>query len=209
MNFRFKNWTSSKTFWWNLFILLLFCWFVLFRFLVIGSQTSVHYHADFMIYIDGEAQTLDNSSFYEEITACSESVQEKPTSRVHLHDGVNHVIHVHDRAATYSHLMSNLGFSLSDKIFQTRQEAYINGQDGKLRFILNGRPVINISNRSIESLDVLLIDFGNDDPTTLEKRYDSIPRGAAEANSKQDPQACQGDGEAISLWQRLKQALGF
>ena len=58
MNFRFKNWTSSKTFWWNLFILLLFCWFVLFRFLVIGSQTSVHYHADFMIYIDGEAQTL-------------------------------------------------------------------------------------------------------------------------------------------------------
>ncbi len=209
MNFRFKNWASSKTFWWNLFIFLLFCWFVLFRFLVIGSQTSVHYHADFMIYINSEAQTLDSSSFYEEVTACSESAQEKPTSRVHLHDNVNHVIHIHDRAVTYGHLMSNLGFSLSDRILQTRQEAYVDGQGGKLRFILNGRPVINISNRTIESLDVFLIDFSSDDPATLEKRYDAIPRGAAEANLKQDPQACQGGGEAISLWQQLKQALGF
>ncbi len=209
MKLCFKNWLSSKTFWWNLFILLLFCWFVLFRFVVIGSQTSVHYHADFMVYINGQAQVLDEFSFYEEVSACSEDAKEEPTSRVHLHDQVNHVIHVHDHAVTYDHFLSNLGFSLSNDVLQTRTETYVDGQNGRLRFILNGRLAISVANRVVKSEDVLLIDFGNDDPTILQARYDSIPRGALEANLKQDPQSCQGAGEATSLWQRLKEALGF
>ena len=209
MNLRIKDWLAYKTFWWNLFIFIIFCWIVLFRLLIIGSSTGIHHHADFQIYINGEAQLLDNFSFYEEVSACSQSEHKKPTSRVHLHDQISHVIHVHDEAVTYGHFMSNLGFSLSNDILQTRDETYIDQNGGQLRFVLNGQPITNISNRVIESLDVLLIDFSDDDLNVLQERYQAIPRGANEANLTQDPQGCRGEGETLSVWQQLQNALGF
>ena len=157
-----------------------------------------------MIYVHGQPQTLDNFSFYEETSACGGQYRDEPTSRVHLHDRINHVIHVHDRAATYGHLMANLGFNLSDSVLQTRQETYIDGRDGQLRFILNGEEAYDVANRTIGDLDVLLIDFGDSEPDELMRRYEAIPRGAAAANELQDPAACAGDGERGSFFQQLR-----
>ena len=206
---KLKNLLSLKTFWWNLFIVILFCWFVLLRFLVITPQAAVHYHADFAIYINGEIEALADFSFYEEVSACSEESAEKPTSRVHLHDDIPSVIHIHDGAATYGHLMANLGFSLSDRVLETRLATYVDGRVGELRFLLNGEFVREIANRQIQSEDVLLIDFGQADPSLLQTRYDQIPRLSKKANQEQDPQSCSGQGETASLWQRLREALSF
>ena len=206
---KLKNCLSLKTFWWNLFIVILFCWFVLLRFLVITPQTAVHYHADFAIYINGEREALAGFSFYEEVSACSEESVEQPTSRAHLHDEVSSVIHVHDRAVTYGHFMANLGFSLSDRTLETRLATYVDGQVGELRFLLNGEFVREIANRQIQSEDVLLIDFSQDDSNLLQARYGQIPHLSKEANQEQDPQSCSGQGEQTSFWQRLKEALSF
>ena len=206
---KLKNCLSLKTFWWNLFIVILFCWFVLLRFLVITPQAAVHYHADFVIYINGEIEALADFSFYEEVSACSKESAEKPTSRAHLHDNTPSVIHVHDRAVTYGHLMANLGFSLSDRVLETRLATYVDGRVGELRFLLNGEFVREIANRQIQSKDVLLIDFGQDDPSLLQARYDQIPRLSKEANQEQDPQSCSGQSEQTSFWQRLREALSF
>lgn len=206
---RLKGWTKTGTFWWNLFIFLLFCWLVFFRLLVISHDSGVHYHADFMIYINGEPQQLDHPTFYEETTVCGSSSTGDPVARVHLHDNIKHVIHVHDRGVTYGHLMANLGFNLGDNILQTRTQAYLNGEAGQLRFILNGREVISVANKLIGDEDVLLIDYGEADSATLMQRWQAIPRDAAAANTVQDPQGCRGDNEPASLWGRFIEALGF
>ncbi len=204
-----KRWLQTKTFWWNLFLLLIVVWLIVVRFLVISDSESVHYHADFKLYINSQAQLLDDFSFYEEISACSLDSQGKPTSRAHLHDNIPSVIHVHDRAVTYGHFMSNLGFHLSDRVLETRREVYVDGNGGELRFILNGQPFHYLSRRVIESEDVLLIDFSLDEAAVLMERYQSIPRQAAAANQNQDPQSCAGAAEKASLWQSFQKALGF
>ena len=209
MKIDFKKLAATKTFWWNLLLFVFFCWLVFFRLLVFGSQTAVHYHADFMIYVHGRPQLLDNFSFYEEVSACGSRYRDLPTSRVHLHDNVNHVIHVHDRAATYGHLMANLGFGLSDSVLQIGRQVYVDGDGGRLRFILNGEPAYDVANRTIGDLDVLLIDFSGDSSDELRQRYAAIPRGAAEANELQDPAACAGAGDREPFFQQLKDALSL
>ena len=205
----FKRWSKTKTFWWNTLLLLIVVLLVALRLLVITGQQAVHYHADFQVYINGQREAFDNFSYYEEISACSADYRGNPASRTHMHDNVPSVIHVHDRAVTWGHFMSNLGFQLSNRVLETRQDVYIDGGSGRLRFILNGQPANYVANRIIESEDVLLIDFGSDDAATLAERYESIPRQAPAANMTQDPASCAGDGEASSLWQSLREALGF
>ena len=205
----FKHWSKTKTFWWNVSLFLVVVLFVSLRLLVITSQEAVHYHADFQVYINGQKELFDNFSYYEEISACSVDYRGNPASRVHMHDHVPAVIHVHDQAVTWGHFMSNLGFQLSNRVLETRQDVYIDGDGGRLRFILNGQPANYVANRIIESEDVLLIDFGSDGAAALAERYDNIPHQASAANMKQDPASCAGSGEAPSLWQSLREALGF
>ena len=205
----FKRWSRTKTFWWNVSLLLLVVLLVSLRLLVISSQQAVHYHADFQVYINGQRELFDNFSYYEEISVCSADYRGSPASRAHMHDNVSSIIHIHERAVTWGHFMSNLGFQLSNRVLETRQDVYVDGDGGRLRFVLNGQPANYVANRIIESEDVLLIDFGSDDAAVLAERYENIPRQAPAANMKQDPASCAGDGEAPSLWQSLREALGF
>ena len=204
-----KRYLQTKTFYWNLFLFLLVIWLIAFRFLIIQDLKAVHYHADFQIYLQGELLSLDLAGFYEEVTLCSDDYINQPTARAHLHDKNPHLIHIHDRAVTYSHFMANLGFHLSDKLLETHQAIYRDGEAGQLRFILNGYPVLHLANRVIESQDVVLIDFSNDPISVLKERYQAIPRAAAAANQKQDPQGCFGEASSDSIWQRFKKALSF
>lgn len=210
MNSFLKNPKVKWQFWWGVLVFFIFIWVISLRFLILDYATGVHYHADFQIYIQGEPLLLDNPSYYEEDTACNVGNQTHPTSRVHLHDQIPHVIHIHDEAATYSHLMSNLGFNLSNKVLQTRDKINIDQQGGRLRFILNGQPVFDIANKVIRNEDVLLIDFSNDNLDVLKERYNNIERGAAEANLSQDPAGCAtSSSSSKSHWQRLKDVFSF
>ena len=204
-----SGWVKSKTFWWNILLLLFVLWFVSLRLLVIRDQESSHYHADLHLYINSQRQAFDNPSFYEETSACSAANESKPSSRAHMHDDVGSLIHVHDQAVTYGHFFDNLGFGLSDKVLETREQAYVDGMAGQLRFILNGKPVQYLANRVIASEDVVLIDWSNDSPALLLERYEKIPRLADEANRLQDPAGCAGGGEAPSLWHSLRRSLTF
>ena len=202
---------TSKKFWQGALIvsLLLFCWIGLLRLLLLDVSPGVHYHADFQIYIQGQAQVLEDTSFYEEISICGDAYDNNPLSRVHLHDRIAHVIHVHDKAVTYGNFIDNIGFSLSGRVLEIRTETYVDGQNGNLRFILNGEFVRHVDRQVITSEDVLLIDFSKDSDEILLQRYQAIPPGALEANTKQDPQSCSGNDEIPSLWRRLKGAFGF
>ena len=79
---------------------------------------GVHHHANFQNYIHGQRQSFESFNYYEEVSICSEAYSYQPTSRVHMHDDVAHLIHVHDQAVTYGHFMANLGLNLSESHFR-------------------------------------------------------------------------------------------
>lgn len=185
-------------------------WLVAVRF-VTFKDTRVHYHANFALYINGQKDEFKSSTFYEETTACSAD-EIGPRTRVHLHDQKPSIVHVHDKGTTWSHLFSNLGYSLSSKAIQTDEGIYLDGQDGnELSFYLNGKKIDSVANEVIESEDVVLISYGNAEKDTedvLKQRYDEIVKDAAEYNAKNDPSACSGS-KPITFAERLRIAIGI
>lgn len=77
------------------------------------DTTPIHYHAGFVVYIDGNKQ--DYSGYqYMNITPCSEhnthkDPEDEQIEKAHLHDGVGEVVHVHRSGARWKDLFVNLG----------------------------------------------------------------------------------------------------
>lgn len=178
------------------------------RFIFIPSNT-VHHHANFALYVDGQRDLFENFTFYEEIAACSSEDHSNPKSRVHMHNQENSMVHVHDGGVTWGHFFANLGYTLGNSVLVTDDGNYIDGENGKsLKFILDGTEVSSIANAVIASDDRLLISYGDEDLTTLLGRYNSIPDNADEYNQKPDPSSCSGGGNE-SLKDRFTRTLGI
>lgn len=187
--------------------LLGIAWFIGVRF-ALYQKDEVHYHANFAVYVNGEKEEFNSFAYYEEVQSCGADEAFNPRNRTHMHDDINHVVHVHDEAATWGHFFANLGFTLGDEVIDTDDQLYIDGQDGELSFILNGTEVSTIANQAIRSEDVLLINFGTDADETLQQRYNDITKDAAEYNLRDDPSACTG-GKPATFTERLKAAIWF
>lgn len=178
------------------------------RFVLI-KDTSVHYHANFDLYINGQKDEFKNFTFYEEVAACNADDHNNVKSRVHMHDNKPGLIHVHANAVTWGQFFANLGYTLGNKVVVTDSGVYSHDtNENKLTFTLNGKNVTNIESRLIKSEDRLLISYGKEDLATLKKRWESVPKDAQEANTKPDPAACSG-ANGLSAKEKLKQAIGI
>lgn len=182
-------------------------WLITVRF-INYQDDSVHYHANFAIYINGERETLESFAFYEEVASCGADALNNPKTRVHLHDETSHVVHVHDQAATWGHLFANLGFTLGNDVLKTDEGLFTAGDGKKLRFILNGKETRSIANHAIGNEDVLLIDYGTSSDQELQDRHSNITRDAADYNERYDPSACAG-GQPATFSERLRHAVGL
>lgn len=169
---------------------------------------GVHYHANFAMYINEQKHEFDDISFYEEVQACSEDQLNNPRGRVHMHDMVNHVVHVHDNAATWGHFFENLGYGLGDNYLKTDEGVLVGGDDKILSFILNGEEVSSVSNKVIENHDILLISYGATDEAELMEQYNQIPTDAQKHNAIHDPSACAGAYE-INFSDKLLYSFGL
>lgn len=170
---------------------------------VVSAHDETHYHANFAVYINGARQEFKGPQYYQEISACNEHAS--PLGRVHLHDQNPGLVHVHDTVVTWSDLFANLGWSLSDGMIYDGKTAYVSGQGGTLSFILNGQPVRSIADEIIGDRDRLLISYGNDAESTLQKQYSQVPTDAQKADTTADPSSCQGP-EQKDVWTQLRQA---
>lgn len=170
-------------------------------------DNALHYHANFALYVNGQRDPFDSFTFYEEVQACTGDQHDNPKGRVHMHDKINHVVHVHDNAATWGHFFANLGYGLTDVSLKTDDGTFVSGTDGKrLRFILNGQLVESVANRTIGSEDTLLVSFGGEDEATLQRYYATIMRDANRYNKQTDPASCSG-GQPLTFAERLKRAI--
>lgn len=183
-------------------------WLIAVRFLTYKSD-AVHYHANFAVFINGERETFDNFTFYEEVASCNADELGNPKTRVHMHDKVNYVVHVHDNAATWGHFFANLGYTFGNDVMKTDKDTFISGTDEKeLRFILNGQETESIANQTIRSEDVLLVDYSEGTTQELMERYNGIQHDAGEYNLRDDPASCKGS-QHLTFGERLKEAIGI
>src|SRR5690606_34249969 len=130
-----------------------------------------------------------------------------PQSRAHMHDMVNHIVHVHDNAVTWGHFFANLGMVNGDSVFKADGKVYAENDDTEIRFLLNKEEVDTTANRIIGNEDVLLVSIGNPLDEDLSNQYEQIEKNAAEYNEKNDPSSCSG-GKPFTLTERFKAALG-
>lgn len=173
------------------------------------KDTSVHYHANFAVYVDGKKDEFKSFTFYEEVQSCSIDDANNVKTKAHMHDQNPALVHVHQAGVTWGQFFANLGYGLSNKALTTDAGVFVDEQNDKqLTFILNGQPVRSIANEVIKSEDTLLINYGNEDNETIQTRADSIPHDADEANTKNDPSSCSGSHK-LTFTDRLKSALGI
>lgn len=173
------------------------------------DYSVVHYHANFALYVDGKRELFDNFTYYEEVASCTTEDVFNPRSRVHMHGNINGSVHVHDAGATWGHFFANIGYALGDNVLVTDKGVYRDGADGKkLSFYLNGKEVKTIANRTINSKDRLLIDFGKTTPPDMYGHIASVPDDAEQLNSQPDPASCSG-GTRESFKERVLRTLGI
>lgn len=183
-------------------------WLLTIRFILLQKQT-VHFHANFSLYINGENDTFNNFTFYEEVQSCSGEELQNPKARVHMHENTNHIVHVHDNGVTWGHFFANLGYTLGDSVIKTDNGAFVTEVNGKkVSFILNGQPVQSVANRPIASADVLLINYGDEPSNELMTRFNLIKKDAEVYNSKTDPVTCSGS-KPFTFKERLIQTLNI
>ncbi len=181
-------------------------WIVALRFVTISSD-AVHYHANFAVFVNGERLKLDSPLFYEEVQACGGEEVFNPKIRVHMHNQINSVIHVHDAGATWGHFFANIGLTNGDSVFRINQSVYLDTEKTPITYVLNGEKVDTTANRTIKSEDVLLISIGTKDEKQLADQFAQIPKDAGEYNNKYDPSGCSG-GKDFSFSERLKKSVG-
>jgi hypothetical protein len=177
-------------------------WVFAIRFVTLEKK-EVHYHANYAVFVDGERLAFENFTFYEEIAACGGNGIDSPKIRAHMHEQVNHVVHVHDNGVTWGHFFANLNFVHGDTVFKTDKKTYVEDNDTKIAYILNGEEVDATANRTIGNQDVLLISIGEATDTELKEQYNQIEQDADFYNQNDDPSACSG-GEPLTLKERLK-----
>lgn len=164
----------------------------------------VHYHANFAVYINGQHELFKSPQYYQEVSVCSlHGVT--PLARVHMHDEVNNVVHVHDDAVTWGDFFQNLGWGIGANYLATPDTMYSADDTNKLNIMLNGKNLTgltNIAQTVIHDKDQLLISYGNIANDSLVQEYKSVGNTAAHYDTTKDSSSCSGS-EAPTTHDRL------
>jgi hypothetical protein len=109
---------------------------------------DVHFHAGFQIYINGTLQDFSDAK-YMSLVPCTDDLKKKVIihDKVHLHDEVGDVAHIHQPHVVWNDLLSYLKFRTDGKPFK----AYINKSEND-----------NALNTEIHPYDSLVLSIGKD-----------------------------------------------
>lgn len=179
------------------------------RFVTYSPPETTHYHANYAVYINGVREEFKAPQYYQDVTACSAEESNNPKTRTHMHNNINDVIHVHDKAATWGQFFENIGWTLGKTSIITGDgTVYTENEQNKLHLILNGQDYTSlggIANMVINSEDKLLVSYGNESTSTAMDQYKKISSSAAGSNQHPDPKTCKGSGpDHATLRDRFK-----
>lgn len=204
---KYLSFASTK---WFLFVagLLLGALTILTVRFVTYQPVSVHYHANFALYLNGQRETFKGQQYYQEFTMCSSTGGiAVPQQRAHMHDNANGLVHVEDHVATWGQFFENLGWYVGPNFVQTAEDTIYTANDqAKLHIVLNGQDYTDltpITNTVIKDEDRLLVSFGTIDQATLNQEFKTIPSSAHRADVTPDPASCSG-AESATTAERLR-----
>ncbi len=193
-------------------------WFIAAACLILGAAVilgirfvtykpdTVHYHANFALYINGQHQLFQGQQYYAETEMCTESTAMTPMGRAHMHDNVNNVVHVEDHAVTWGQFFTNLGWSMGPNFIESPDSTmYVENGSSQLHLILNGQDYTDlggVANTVINDQDKLLVSFGDENNTTLMQQYRAIPSTAHKYDLSKDTGSC-GSHSSTTMHDRL------
>lgn len=132
---------------------------------VLGSQ---HIHADFKVYVDGQALDFAKPNYY------------MKSSFLHVDDNQNKqdaggVLHMHAKNVPLWLFFRSLGMKLDkDRLTLNDGKVYGNGDGNSLKFYLNGKKVDDLGNYVFRPLDKLLISYGPENDPNLQSQINSV-----------------------------------
>jgi hypothetical protein len=129
---------------------------------------DVHEHADFKVYLNGEAYDFSQEKYM--------STEEAPLSPfTHVHDGDGEVIHKHMSGITLGTFFESLGMNwTSDCFILDTGTSYCEDATHSLRFFVNGEENEQFENYEFHDLDRILITYGTADEAELQRELASV-----------------------------------
>ena len=138
----------------------------------IGALRSTHIHSDVKVYING--QSID----------FSQRKYQLATSFIHFEDGLGDVVHVHATGMTIGQLFKSLKGDLNNNCLVLESQNYCNENEKKLKFYVNGQPNNQFDNYIIHDLDKVLVSYGNENDSEIQKQLASITNLAPRYSSQ-------------------------
>lgn len=164
------------------------------------TPETIHYHANFAVYVNGQREQFKGMQFYEETAAlsCSLEEMETPMKRAHMHSNVSDVVHIEDHLVAWGNFFQNLGWGLGDDYIKTTDKIYSPNEQNKLTFTLNGKKVDSVADLIVKDEDKLLISYGDSSVQELDKQYNTVPSTAHKYDIEEDPVSCSGHKSATT-----------
>ena len=169
---------------------------------------TVHYHANFAVFVNGQQEQFKGPRYYEETdiaaaSTCTVGTAENPNERAHMHDNINNVVHVEDHLVTWGNFFQNLRWGIGSDYLATADRVLTPDANNTLVFMLNGKKVDDISNMIIGDQDKLLVSYGPNSSNQLKQEYGSIKNNALKYDQEQDPASCSGH-KNVTAQERLQ-----
>ena len=138
----------------------------------IGALGSTHIHADVKVYING--QSID----------FSQRKYQLASSFIHFEEGIGDVVHVHATGMTMGHLLKTLKSDLNNNCLVLESQNYCNEKNKKLKFYVNSHQNNEFDNYVIKDLDKILVSYGSENDSEIQKQLASITNLAPQYSSQ-------------------------
>lgn len=145
----------------------------------LGKPGSEHSHADFKVYINGDAYNFSQAKYQEAIQpgGSEENCGEEGGPLADLHGGDGDVVHKHATGVTWGYFFSTLNMTLGDDcLVLDTGAAYCNEGWKKWEYFVNGDAAGSIRGMEMRDRDQVLITYG--------ASYEEAVRQAATVTSK-------------------------
>ncbi len=159
--------------------------------IIYGPPGSIHSHADFKIYVDGNEIDFGKENYMTN----KDFVVNKYT---HLHDDKGNLIHVHATGITFGYFLNSIDFDLTKECFKfdtgqkvCNEETNKDGSTNKKwKFYVNGKINNEFNKYVIQDTDRILLTYGSfeseEGKHRIIEQYESITKEACIYSEKCD-----------------------
>ena len=133
----------------------------------IGALGSTHIHADVKVYINGKAVDFSQSKY------------QLTTSYLHFEEGIGDVIHLHATGLTMGHLFKAVGMDFDKNCLVVEGTSLCSNDRATLKFYVNTESNNEFEKYIIKDLDKILVSYGNENESEIQKQLSSITNLAA------------------------------